>query len=59
MRITEENFIYHLRKKNEQALEYVIDNYGGIVRSVIKRHLYNLPDYYDGSWVTIMLINNI
>lgn len=47
MRITEENFIYYLRKKNEQALEYVIDNYGGIVRSIIKRHLYNLPDYQE------------
>lgn len=42
MRINEKNFIFELRRKNEEALDYVIDNYGWIIKSVIKKHLYNL-----------------
>ncbi len=42
MKINEENFIIQLRRKNEKALDYVIDNYGWIIKSIVKKHLYNL-----------------
>ena len=47
MKITEENFIEQLKKGNEKALEHVIDNYAWILKTVIKRHLFYLPDYYE------------
>lgn len=47
MRITEENFIQQLKNRNEKALEYVIDNYGWILKTVIKKHLFYLQDYYE------------
>jgi RNA polymerase sigma factor (sigma-70 family) len=47
LKITEDNFIEQLKKKNEKALEYVIDNYGWILKSVIKKHLFYLPDYFE------------
>ena len=42
MKIKEGNFISQLRKKNEKALDYVIDNYGWVIKSIVYKHLYNL-----------------
>ncbi len=42
MRINDENVVRHLRGKNEKALHYVIDRYGGVVKAIVKKHLYNL-----------------
>lgn len=42
MKIDEENFISELINKNEKALDYVIDNYGWIIKSIVKKQLYNL-----------------
>ena len=39
LQITEDNFIEQIKKKNEKALEYVIYNYGWVLKSVIKKHL--------------------
>lgn len=47
MKINEENFLQQLNKKNEQALVYVMKNYGGLVKSVVKKHLYGLEQYED------------
>ena len=47
MQIKAENFIFYLKKHNEQALEYVIDHYAWLVKSIVKKHLYNLPDYQE------------
>lgn len=47
LQITEDNFIEQIKKKNEKALEYVIYNYGWVLKSVIKKHLYYLPDYHE------------
>ncbi len=47
MKITEDNFIAQLKKRNEKALEYIIDNYGWILKTVIKKHLFYLPGYYE------------
>lgn len=45
MKITEKNVIQQLNKGNEAALEYVMVNYGGLVKAVVRRHLYNLTQY--------------
>lgn len=47
MKIGEGNFVKQLRKKNEKALDYVIDTYGWIIKSIVKRHLYNLSNIQD------------
>ena len=47
LKITEDNFIVQMKKGNEKALEYVIDNYAWILKTVIKKHLFYLPNFYD------------
>jgi len=47
LKITEDNFVEQLKKGNEKALEYVIDNYAWILKTVIKKHLFKLPDCYE------------
>ncbi|KAJ53721.1 RNA polymerase sigma-70 factor [Clostridium tetanomorphum DSM 665] len=46
MKINEENFIRYLKKKNEKALDYIIDVYGGLIKSIVKKHLYNLEQSF-------------
>lgn len=55
MEINEDNFIEHLNQGNEKALIYVIDNYGWIINSSIKRYLYNFRDYQDECFNDILL----
>ena len=47
MKITEENFIEELKCKNEEALEYVIRYYGWIIKSIVRKQLYNLQSYHE------------
>ena len=44
MKINEQNFIAQLCKGNEKALEYVVDTYGGLIYSVVRKQLAALPD---------------
>lgn len=39
MRIDNHNFIQQLHLKNEDALKYVIDEYGGLIKSVIEKNM--------------------
>ncbi|MCR5700873.1 MAG: sigma-70 family RNA polymerase sigma factor [Lachnospiraceae bacterium] len=39
MKINEENFVAQLKKRNEDALVYVMRTYGGLVKSVVTRHM--------------------
>lgn len=39
MKINEENFVTQLKKRNENAMVYVMRTYGGLVKSVVKRHM--------------------
>lgn len=61
MKINEENFLDQLKTKNEKALDYVIDTYGWIIKSIIKKHLYNLQSVQDEciNDVLLGLWNNI
>lgn len=47
MRITEKNFVAQLNLGNQEALAYVIDNYAWILKTVIKKHLFYLPNMYE------------
>ncbi len=47
MIINEDNFIMHLLNKDEKALSYVIDVYGGLIKSIVSKDLYNLESYKD------------
>ena len=38
-KVDEHNFIKYLHKKDERALDYVIDVYSGLIRSIIRKHL--------------------
>lgn len=38
------NFIIGIKNRNEEALCYIIEKYGGLVRSVIGKHLYLLRE---------------
>ncbi|EQB86107.1 RNA polymerase sigma-70 factor (ECF subfamily) [Clostridium punense] len=42
MEISEENFIHQLNLQNEEALSYILEQYGWIIKSTVKKHLYNL-----------------
>lgn len=42
--IDENNFLKEMRNKNEEALCYSIEKYGGLVKSVIGKHLYLLAE---------------
>ena len=47
MKINEENYIRELKQHNESALAYIIERYGGLVKSVVRKHLYALPQYQE------------
>ena len=44
MKITENNFIARLRRRDERALSYVAEHYGGLMYTVVRKQLMNLPD---------------
>lgn len=47
MKVKEENFINAIKAKNEKGLRYVIDNYAWIIKTVLKKHLFYLPQSYE------------
>lgn len=47
MKISEGNFINQLKMRNEEALDYLLDQYGWIIKSTVNKHLYNLQSVQD------------
>lgn len=47
MIISEENFIDQLRMRNEKALDYILNQYGWVIKSTVKKNLYNLQSVQD------------
>lgn len=45
--INEKNFVKQLKRKNEDALVYVIENYGWVLKTVVKRQMGTLPHLWD------------
>ncbi|MGC7873309.1 sigma-70 family RNA polymerase sigma factor [Desulfosporosinus sp. SYSU MS00001] len=44
MKIDETNFIVLLKKREEKALDYLICNYGWLIKSIVKKNLYGLKN---------------
>ena len=44
MRIGEHNYIQQLQLQNEDALIYVIETYGGLLKAIIRKTLYLMPE---------------
>ena len=40
MNIQAENVVYELQNHNEHALHFIIEQYGGLLRSIITKHLF-------------------
>jgi len=61
LKVNEKNFIKKLRKKDEKALIYVIDNYGWLLKKIINKYLFNLEDYKEDclNEVFLSIWNNI
>ncbi|MDO5714536.1 MAG: sigma-70 family RNA polymerase sigma factor [Tissierellia bacterium] len=65
MVITEDNFVEEMKKGNEKALDYVIDEYGWLLKSVLRKHLFYFMDSFDecmndcllGIWENIEYFN--
>lgn len=47
MEITEKNFVEQIRKKNEKALAYMLEQYGWVLKTVVKRQMGTLPHLWD------------
>lgn len=43
-KVDQKNFIRLLQKKDERALDYVIETYGGLIQAIVRRHLFSFPD---------------
>lgn len=39
MAITEKNIVQHIQDKNEEALQFIIAEYGGLLMSIIRHHM--------------------
>ncbi len=61
MKITDENVVRELRAKNETAIEYIVDRYGGLIRSIVKYHLKDFSACWDECVNDVLLAvwNNI
>ena len=46
MKITEQNLLKELKNKNPQAIEYIIDQYGGAIKAVLNKKKDKV--YFDG-----------
>jgi RNA polymerase sigma factor (sigma-70 family) len=46
LKITENNVVQQLQNKNEKGISFIINQYGGLLAAIIKRHLnYQQQDY--------------
>lgn len=55
MRIGKNNYIQQIRLHNEKALMYVIDEYGGLLMAVIRKHLFYLPERQEECFDDVLL----
>lgn len=44
MKIDENNFIKQLENRNQKALYYVMEKYGWVIKSIVKKHMYNMKN---------------
>ncbi len=53
--ISEQNFVEAIINKDEQALVYMLDNYGNLIKSIISKHLRLLPQYHEECFNDVLL----
>ncbi len=56
MRINDSNVVQQLTKRNEKALYYIIDCYGGLIKKVIQKYLYNLESIQEECLDDVLLL---
>ncbi len=44
MKANESNFVELIRKRQEDGILYVIDTYGGLLKSIVRKRLFTWPD---------------
>lgn len=44
MKADEQNFIELMKRRREEGILYVIETYGGFLRSIVRKRLYSVPD---------------
>lgn len=54
-KITEKNYIQRLCAKDQRALEFVIERYGGLLYSIIRKKLSLIPDKVDECFDDVLL----
>lgn len=47
MKATEKNFIKLIKRGKEEGLLYVVDTYGWLIQSVVRKYLFMIPDLQD------------
>lgn len=47
MKITENNVVQQIQNRNEKAISYIINQYGGLLTAIIKRHLNDQQQDYE------------
>lgn len=47
MKITEENVVQHIQNRNEKAISFIINQYGGLLTAIIRRHLKDQKQDYE------------
>lgn len=55
MKVDEHNFIDLIKSKNESGLDYLIDEYGWIIKTVLKKELATCPDLFDETFNDCLL----
>ena len=55
MKIGEKNYIRQLQLHNEKALMYVIDEYGGLLMAIIRKHLFRLLEKQEECFNDVLL----
>lgn len=54
-KINEKNYVERLRAKDERALEFIIERYGGLLYSIIRKKLNLIPDKVDECFDDVLL----
>lgn len=54
-KITDNNFVERLRAKDERALEFIIEKYGGLLYSIIRKKLSLIPDMVDECFDDVLM----
>lgn len=55
MKITEENVVNQLRKRDKKALYFIIEQYSGLIKSIIQKHVASFGDVQEECMDDVLL----